>query len=667
MLAGRYRLDSLLGVGGFGAVFKAQHLQLAKSFAVKTLLPRAALHEGFVDRFLREARAAASLDHPGIVQVTDFGTTDDGVPFLVMELLQGHSLEAEVRARPTRTLDEVLQVADQLLDAMVAAHAAGIVHRDLKPENLFCQQQEGRPPRIKILDFGLAKLDLAGEEPGLTQTGTFLGSLHYASPEQVKDSASADARSDVYSIGAILYRLLVGAPPVEGDRSMEIMSRVMLGEVERHPRVRRSEVPVWLDAIVARCLAFAREDRYPDASSLRAALEFGRGSSQGLSESSVSSPDISSGVTQIMPERMTVGIEPAIGGDRPVPTGASEGSPRGWWRWALGVVGLGAVLWFGVSLFESEKTERSEDERPAEGVDVVTPRIPPARPGMVWVEGGAYRQGIDALELERDFAWCRELAGDACELSVYERSTPQRQVVVSPFWLDQYEVTNAAFARWLSTTAAAVEDGRLVFLDGDLIVDLHPTYGGVEVSAGAGFAAREGWQKRPVVQVSWIGASRYCAAQGSRLPTEAEWEYAARGTEGRRFPWGSEEPVCGQVFYGGREGGPCAATAGGPRPVGSAPGDRTALALSDLGGNVSEWVADGVSSHYQDCAEPCRNPSTPPAGERRSFRGGNWYEIAEMTRGAGRYQYPATSVSPTIGFRCASAAASDTSPTGAPD
>jgi serine/threonine-protein kinase len=191
--------------------------------------------------------------------------------YFVMELLAGESLADRVKRLPL-TLDETRHVIEQCCSALAASHAKGIVHRDLKPDNLFLGTRGNDPNFVKILDFGIAKLTGAGAASSKTQTGTVIGTPYYMSPEQYADPTTVDARSDVFSLGIVLFEILTGTWPYTYATRRELFSKVMKGDLERHPRRRRPEIPDWLDAIVARSLAFEREQRYQSADAMRTAL-----------------------------------------------------------------------------------------------------------------------------------------------------------------------------------------------------------------------------------------------------------------------------------------------------------------------------------------------------------------------------------------------------------
>ena len=214
---GNYRSISLLGEGGMGAVYLAEHPEIGRRVAVKVLHTDLTRDPQLLTRFLNEARAANAIHHPNIIEILDSGTTDGGMPYLVMELLEGETLAARVRRLGKLSLAEALDIAYQTASAVGAAHRKNIVHRDLKPDNLFIIADHSNPgrERVKVLDFGIAKLQ-AKTAPGMmvqTRTGTVMGTPAYMSPEQCLGNRELDARSDIYSLGIILYEMLCGRTP----------------------------------------------------------------------------------------------------------------------------------------------------------------------------------------------------------------------------------------------------------------------------------------------------------------------------------------------------------------------------------------------------------------------------------------------------------------------
>lgn len=261
MIASRYRLDGLIARGGMGAVYRGVDTRLERSVAVKLLGEALIDREDAVERFKREARAAARLSHPNIANVYDYGV-DDGHHYIVMELLPGPSLAETLMTGPLEP-DKAARIAMQIAEALEVAHATSMVHRDIKPANVvFCAED-----RVKVTDFGIAKLD---GQTKLTSTGGLFGTPQYVSPEQM-NGESASPRSDIYALGVVLYEMLTGEAPFDGDNAVAVAMRHLSEDVPA-PSTRRAGVPRDLDSIVLKATARDPRDRFSDGSEMAAAL-----------------------------------------------------------------------------------------------------------------------------------------------------------------------------------------------------------------------------------------------------------------------------------------------------------------------------------------------------------------------------------------------------------
>ncbi|MFZ5890823.1 MAG: protein kinase domain-containing protein [Myxococcota bacterium] len=269
LVDGRYRVLRLLGVGGIGLVYLCRHEALEKPVALKMLRPEYVLHEDLNARFLNEARAASAIKSPRIVDTLDVGTLPSGAPYFVMEYVEGETLAALLDRDGRVDLQTALDIARQLAEGLDAAHAAGVVHRDLKPENVFlARTAEGL--FAKIFDFGIAKVARARKR--LTYAGAVFGTPHYMSPEQARGE-EVDARSDLYALGVMLFEMVTGRVPFDGEDPLAVMSQ----HVDRVPPLMSSitatALPADLEAIVARCLAKDPRDRYASGAELLRDLE----------------------------------------------------------------------------------------------------------------------------------------------------------------------------------------------------------------------------------------------------------------------------------------------------------------------------------------------------------------------------------------------------------
>jgi tRNA A-37 threonylcarbamoyl transferase component Bud32 len=270
-LSGRYLITRKIGQGGMGAVFEATHTLIGKRVAVKVLLDKYARREAIVARLEQEARLAASTRHEHIIDINDFGTTEDGRTFVVMEYLEGESLAECLHREGMLPEQRILRLASQIASALAAAHSKGIVHRDVKPENVFLLKRNDQD-FVKVVDFGISKSlrtseTAAEDQIRLTQTGMVLGTPLYMSPEQARGDDDLDQRIDVYAVGVIMYELATGRVPFIGTNYLSVISQV-LNDEPRPPRALRPELSEEFEAIVLKALAKSKHDRYQSAEEL---------------------------------------------------------------------------------------------------------------------------------------------------------------------------------------------------------------------------------------------------------------------------------------------------------------------------------------------------------------------------------------------------------------
>ena len=272
---GKYRLDQRLGSGGMGTVYRATHLLIDRPVAIKVLSQRFVGDETAQQRFRREARAAGRMQHPNAASVTDFGASEDGYLYIVMELLEGSTLR-DLMARegpldPARAVSLMMQACS----AVGAAHDAGLIHRDLKPANIFIEQRPNLPAVVKVLDFGLAKFAVGANEDEeyktLTQVGAIIGTPRYMSPEQCASAAPLTPASDVYSLGIVLYEMLAGGVPFSADTPLAVAMK-QVSEPPLPPREIVPTIPEPLESVTLHALAKKAEDRPADANAFRREL-----------------------------------------------------------------------------------------------------------------------------------------------------------------------------------------------------------------------------------------------------------------------------------------------------------------------------------------------------------------------------------------------------------
>jgi serine/threonine protein kinase/formylglycine-generating enzyme required for sulfatase activity len=617
VIAGRYRVEHVLGEGGMGVVVAATQLQLDRQVAIK-LRTGASTSDSLRERFVREARAAARLRSEHAVRVLDFGTTEDGAEFLVMERLEGEDLAAVV-ARGPLPLGDVVHFVLQACEALAEAHQAGIVHRDIKPANLFMTRRPDGRPCVKVLDFGISKLaEPARPTGGLTGTREFFGSPYYVSPEQIRRPKEVDARADIWALGVVLYELATARRPFEAEQGSELLARILM-DAPAPLRGPGSTLPDAFEAIVSRCLAKNPDDRYPSLGELASALaalgdDEDRRSVSGILGTlgssrtppfggavSNPSPPASRDASPTIPQapstarlaplevtvESTVAPQPAPVAPRariaPLPSdpadvvdpayglegastsspftrtdGSGSGSVRGIdasRKLGVGaaVVGVALVAMF-VGRAVSKEPAPSESPSPTASASAA-PSVARGSEAPPWVvispPPGRRILGLPPAEHTGD-------RDDTALSTALEVAAP-----AAAFRIQRHEVTWREFDPWLDSFSGH---------------DVDRSWLGDDRAARASL---------PASGMSWVAASAYCASIGARLPTEAEWEYAARGPELRKFPWGDGPATLDGVraFLG-----PDAR----PEPVGTSSRDVVRWGkdtVHDLLGNVREWTA----------------------------------------------------------------------------
>jgi serine/threonine protein kinase len=310
MLDDKYRIEHLLAVGGMGAVYVGTHIKLRKKVAIKVLNP-ALSNPLMIERFHREAVTASQIGHEGIAQVTDIGTTGEGEPFIVMEYLDGESLATRLKGSGPLPIEVACELGCAILAPLEAAHRAGIVHRDLKPDNVFLVRQS-RGEMVKLLDFGISRTAGENGEFRLTTTGLVLGTPYYMSPEQARGDAALGTGADIYAFGVIMYEMLVGSVPIQGDNYNQIMYRVMTGDYIR-PRDTRQDIPAELEQVILQAMALDAVDRPPSAAALeQMLLPFCRATFREHTIERISTPSLRAHRPSVAPGGMSTGTERTV-------------------------------------------------------------------------------------------------------------------------------------------------------------------------------------------------------------------------------------------------------------------------------------------------------------------------------------------------------------------
>jgi eukaryotic-like serine/threonine-protein kinase len=617
----RYRIDAVIGKGGMGTVYRATRLLIGDEVAIKVL------HNGQEDsqaaeRFRREAQAAARLKHPNAVSIYDFGVSKDGLQYLVMDLVEGKSLRTIAKEQGPLSLPLVAEIASQVCAALDEAHRNHIVHRDIKPDNIVLNSTSAGV-RVKVLDFGIAKLR-DDSATTLTQTGNVMGTPHYMSPEQCLGE-DLDSRADIYSFGIVVYEMLCGRVPFNSP----ISTAVVVQHVNQAPPSLQSfnaAIPASVEAVVFRALEKAREMRPETAgrfarelkeviSRLAAPTVVNDGASHRIM--AASSLDLNEETVEkhnnlpagaMMPETIYLPLpgSGAVKTTSGTPTALTANVTRPWiHRYRLPIVAAaGITVLFALSFliwFQRDKPLKTPSalSSPAETVAVNNPPIPnsgggtisnPKTESMVQVVGGQFQMGSSD--------------GDA-------ESQPAHMVVVKNFYLDVYEVTCREYKAFVEATNRKPPP---MWKNGN-----YPP----------------GTDRYPVTGVSWEDADAYARWAGKRLPTEEEWEFAARGKEGLRYPWGNSwKSECANADNVQK----------GITNVGSYK-CASPFGVQDLVGNAWEWTATPWLPY------PNGHLTNPPHPSDKVIRGGSWESprafVSTTVRSGWR------GIGDQTGFRCA--------------
>ena len=630
VLEDKYRIDEKVGEGGMGKVYRGTHILMDHTVALKILHPHLSSDQIAVERFRREARAAASIRHPNAVAVTDFGVNKDaGLSYLVMEFLEGTELRDAIKKKGPLDFEEAFIITQQICLALQAAHAKGIVHRDLKPDNIWLLKSDDQYPRVKVLDFGIAKL-MANNVSDLTQQGVIVGTPYYMSPEQCVGD-ELDARSDIYSLGVIIYEVLTGRVPFRASTPMGVALK-HANEAPVPPHELRADIPPSIENVVLRALRKHREER--QTSAIELSQEFESALYQAgieLKLLGTNTPQYSHALNTH--SELHYRTERSLSPDRNTPPQGTDASTR-ILHSADTPEGVGAVTpdlfhqvvpaKFSITRLWSEaptprkilyaglaglllvamvfiiKAITSSGPKPMEEVAVKVgngtnkPPTPPA--GMVYVPGGKFVMGYNGSDQEAE--------------------KPEHEVPVGPFFIDKYEVTVGDYYQFIKARNRTA-----------------PRNWPPEWRQGQ-FGSEDA--RRPVTEVTWFDARDYAESVGKRLPSEEEWEYAARGTDKRLYAWGNDfNPNRGNIGDGGERE---------IKPVGSYPADKSPFEAFDMSGNVFEWVASDWSLYPGSKAQ-----STTPG---KVVRGGSYTRDRVYAMVTSRSILRTDALRKDVGFRC---------------
>lgn len=633
-LDGRYRLDSVIGKGGMGTVYRATRLLIGDEVAIKILHIGEETDPQLSERFRREARAAARLKHPNAVSIYDFGVSSNGLQFLVMDIVEGRSLREITKDQGALSLPLTVEITSQVCAALDEAHRHHIVHRDIKPDNIILNSTPAGVT-VKVLDFGIAKLrdDSASH---LTQTGSVMGTPHYMSPEQCLGE-ELDHGADIYSMGIVIYEMLCGRVPFNSPFS----TAVVVQHVNQAPPSLRNFNPTItpaVEAVVFRALEKAREKRPRTAGTLARELREVAGSA---ADRVVAYPDfgpVAPAQPQAELDEQTVekqvpfpvqpphsDLPPTVHLSKPITGGRSAAArttngtssravtakvKRGSafnYRLLLPVAGVAIVSLIGYFLW-SQKIAGDDENLPQPApsltqtsslVDAPVSNNPTkalaSQPhaGMIPIDGGRFLIGTNEGDPD---------------------AQPAHMVHVKGFYLDIYEVTCSEYQKFIDETnrrpPPSWKDGKFP----------------------------KGTERHPVTGVSWEDAAAYARWAGKRLPTEEEWEFAARGPARLLYPWGNQwKNGCANVDVEGQ-------ARRGVTNVGSY-NCSSPFGAQDLIGNAWEWT----NSAWQPY--PGGRLLNPTTGGEKVIRGGSWESRRDFINSTSRSGYK--DIGDQTGFRCA--------------
>ncbi len=605
LIGGKYRIDGRIGAGGMGTVYRARRLLIGDDVALKVLHPELASDPLAGERFRREAQAAARLKHPHAVTVYDFGVSQDGLLYLVMELVHGKSLRQVIRERGPILPSTANEIVSQVCVVLEEAHRQHIVHRDLKPDNIIVTETaEGL--KVKVLDFGIAKLrDMSNTTSSITRSGTMMGTPHYMSPEQCMGE-EIDGRSDIYSLGIVLYEMLTGVVPFNSNAP----SAVVVQQVTQPPPSLRAinvSVSPQVEEVVMTALEKNREARPQTPAALTEKLTAAvRGLTFAQSSAVVKATrsELASSAAAPSPQFSTPASQSAAPQfPAPVATQQKAAGKRAMivigTILTLALIGVAVMLALRWRAAESSQADKSRVEVPQVKPETATkepdkpivPSVPPE--GMVMVGGGEFLMGSNTGS---------------------ESERPQHAVTVGPFFIDKYEVTCDEYEEFIRATGRAAPRGWT---------------GGHHPSGAA---------RKPVTGVSWDDAAAYAEWAGKRLPTEEEWEFAARGTTGFRYPWGNEwKPRQANADTS-------AHGHGGASEVGEHVG-ASPFGAFDMAGNAWEWTSSDFATY------PGGHAHAHPG--QKVIRGGSWTSNRNQATATFRKGYETQGGDYSqIGFRC---------------
>ncbi|MBW1752941.1 MAG: SUMF1/EgtB/PvdO family nonheme iron enzyme [Deltaproteobacteria bacterium] len=601
---GDYLITKSLGKGGFGSVWEAT-AEDGNTVALKVLNPQVLENAKVVRKFFHEAMILAKLDHPNICRLMEF--FPDGENYcIVMEYVKGVELKKLIAQRQgPLPFDPAYNIAKHCLDAFQYAHKNGILHRDIKPANIMIN--EDHVP--KIMDFGIAKMGTTASH----DTAASMLSIHYVPPERFDRSTEIDVRSDIYSLALVFYEMFAGRRPFTATETSQIMFSHM-NEIPDPPNKFAEHLPAEVSQAISQALEKDPDDRFNDFAEFSRAMEIDQ--------------QTHDDVTMIFDETL---LDPVldIAAAKEIEVvddvaAVKKKSPMGLIAAVLAVlVIVGAAAGY---FLTKSKGPAGPPPPPPEEIEIGVKNskgfyeiiYPGDESVMVLIKNGEFTMGSDNYSAEK----------------------PPQKIYMDKYYIDKYLVSNQQYQKFVESTQYVTDAEK----EGSGLVRIGRRWKKIPEASWKkpdGLTEIEGKDDHPVSQVSYNDASSYCQWTGKDLPTEAQWEKAARGPDGNEYPWGASEPDDTTANYDN--------IIGATTPVTAYDKGQSHYGPQDMGGNVYQWIKDW----YATGERAAKNPVGPETGKEHVIKGGSFMEGSESLRSANRDRYPANYSSFLFGFRCA--------------
>ncbi len=608
---GDYEVIKSLGRGGFGSVWKATSADGSIVVAIKVLNPQALDNEKVVKKFFHEAMILAKLDHPNITKLMEF--FPDGNNYaIVMEYVEGIELKQYLQQQNgLMPFDQAFKIAKQTLDAFQYANEHGILHRDIKPGNIMLDQNGDS----KIMDFGIAKISTTATH----DTAAKMLSVHYTPPERFDPSKSIDARSDIYSLGLVFYEMFAGRRPFMVEETSQIMF-CHLNEIPDPPQKYAESLNPRISNAILKALEKNPDDRFNDFREFSKALDL---DAPAFDDVTLTGDE---DVTQMdQPIVVTTKKTRPIEGEPAVAEAPDKKRKSRLLIAAVSAIVLALLLGGGFMAIKgylpgvkqpSTVADSGPGKRNIKGFNEITH----AKDGsiLISIPDGEFIMGSD----------------------LYSAEKPVQKIFLSQYYIDKYLVTNKQFEKFVDATKYVTDAEK----DGSGMVRIGRRWKKVEGANWRkpdGLTPIEGKENYPVTQVSYNDALSYCKWAGKDLPTEAQWEKAARGPNGTKYPWGDSDPDDTMANFDN--------IIGNTAPVDTYEKGQSHYGVFDMAGNVYQWCKDW----YGTGERKDKNPSGPESGKERVIKGGSFIEGVESLRSANRDRYEPSYSSFLFGFRCA--------------